>query len=192
MKRSRWTVCLALALLSGCAGNRPGWMGGPSLARPEQYYARADLDEQLRFGAEMANKSAASRAEECRRLLKLQRTAPGAGVSLHLLAGRLLSDSCGDARKVASSVDQIPASELSDSRLQWWVSLQTEALKRMSSGSKRAVVAERRSRQGKDDASAKPDSAAPADSNDEAKVLRKKLEQIRALERKLDKAQESP
>ncbi len=183
----RCLMLLALALMAGCADYRPTWFGRPSLSRSNDYYARSDLDELLRFGADMAKKPGSARAEECRRLLKFQREAPGIGVRLHLLAGRLLSESCGDARKIAEAA---ASSYPSDIRVQWLAAAQSEALKRLGSGaSRRSVASDRKQKSTPDAQDAKPDSKPDSrKDDDEAKRLREKLEQIRSLERKLDES----
>lgn len=192
--RSRGLLLSALVLLSACAQYRPAWLGGPS--RSDPYYARTDLDEILRFGAELAGKPGPVRAEACRSLLKRQRDTPhNPGIKLHLMTGRLLSDACGDARKLADAANELPANSF-DQQMRWWVAIQGEALKRLGSGQKRAAGSERKSKAGKDAPESKPEPAKPAATQagggDEAEVLRKKLEEIRSIERKLDETNGSP
>lgn len=188
----RSAALAALSLLAGCTQYDTGWFGRPSLARTGDYYARADLDELLRFGADLARKSGSARAEECRRLLKRQRETPGVGVQLHLMSGRLLSESCGDARRIVDAVNSIPAGSLPDARVQWLVAAQTATLKRLGGTSKRIAAAERLERKQKQrapEAQRAPDSPrVPESQKDEARVLREKLEAIRSIERKLDEA----
>jgi hypothetical protein len=202
-------VLLLPVLLSGCADMRPTWTE-PSLARPDRYYARSDLEEILRFGADMARKSPSSRAEECQSLLKQFQVAPGTGVRLHLLTGRLLSDACGDVRKVIAAADEIPPAALRDPLLRWLVAAQVETLKRqVGNATRKPHVVERRYRSApapakgsgasqktkpglvatpppRPESVPSPKKEEPAGAKGEAKVLRDKLEAIRDLERKLD------
>lgn len=173
---SRGAVAAAFALLSGCAEFQYNGLGRPSFSRPRDYYARSDLDELLRFGSELARKTRSARAEECRTLLDRQHDMPNVGVQLHLLAGRLLSDACGDARKISDSASALPPASLPDPRVRWWVAAQVEALKRLSE-SKRLAVVERKPKMA---------NSVPASQKDEARVLREKLEAIRSIERRLD------
>jgi len=73
-----------------------------------------------------------------------QRDAPGTGVQLHLLTGRLLSDACGDIPKILEGVDAIPLDGLPDERVRHLVSAQREALKRLHGLSKKLAVLERK------------------------------------------------
>ena len=191
---TRCAALAALVLLSGCAQFRSVWYGKSILSRPADYYVYADLDELLRFGADMARKSVSSRSEECRRLLRHQGDSRGIGVELHLMTGRLFSESCGDARKIALSVKAIPPSKVPDTRVQWLIEAQAETLKRLGggygSGSKRRAPVERKQKARAPEPRPAGESGKGEAEKDEASILREKLEAIRAIERKLDKATE--
>jgi hypothetical protein len=170
----------ALASLTGCADfySHSRYYEGSYDA-----YERADIDELLKFGGDFANQSASFRAEECRRLLKRDKKSPAAGITLHLLLGRVLSDACGDIPKVLKSVAAIPPSSLRNDRVERLVAFSTEALKRM--------------------AYSQPKSFAPATGkkskgggegdyrSDDAKLLREKLDAIRSIEKNLDENERS-
>jgi len=181
-------MSLILLLLAGCASLR----GKPSGDRRDDAYARADLDELLGFGAELAGKTGTARAETCRSLLNRQKEEPGTGVQLHLLAGRLLSDACGDIPKILAGVDAIPAKDLSDKQVGQWVAAQTEALKRLHHASKRLAALERKQKTVQSVLESKEPKApakGPKPAKDgEARLLRDKLEAIRAMEKKLDES----
>lgn len=186
-------TCLALILLliAGCAQVPPD-QGQPVEKPQEDAYARSDLDELLDFGASLGGKTAPARAEVCRALLNRQREAPGTGVQLHLLTGRLLSDACGDIPKILEGLDGIPIDGLSDERVRHLVSAQREALKRVFNLSKKLAVLERKQKSLQSllesKVSKNPNKArdAKASKDGEARLLRNKLEAIRAMEQKMD------
>jgi len=191
----QWPI-LALILLSmaGCASFKTD---SPGDHRADAY-AQSNLDELLGFGSNFAQQTSAARAETCRFLLNRQKEAPGAGVQLHLLTGRLLSDSCGDIPKILAGVESIPAKDLPDEPVRRLVAIHMEALKRMNHASRRPASLERKQKtvqsvpESKDPkASPKaPPKGAKASKTDEARLLRDKLEAIRAMEKKLDDAGE--
>lgn len=175
------TALAALALLAGCAefySNRPYI---PFRGAPQDPYAQSDIDELLRFGADFAKSSGAARTDQCRQLLKREQDAPDVGVQLHLMLGRVLSESCGDIPKLLTKLDAIPPDRLADARVQSLVAFNTAALKRLGTVSTRRVAAEDR----------RPKASRPAANvkNEDARILRKKLEAIRAIERNLDETE---
>lgn len=149
-------------------------------ARSVSYYRLTDLDELLRFGADFTKKTESSRAEECRFLLKHQQESPGVGLQLHLMMGRVLSEACGDIPNILRSVESIPRARLPDKRVQQLVAIQTEALRRLGWGAKKLAPAERKQN---------ATHPAPEANDDDARVLRKKLEDIRGIEKNLDETQ---
>jgi len=186
-------TCLALILLlmTGCTQVKPD-QGQPVEKSQEDFYALSDLNELLDFGTSLGGKTVPARAEVCRALLNRQREAPGTGVQLHLLTGRLLSDACGDIPKILEGVDAIPLDGLPDERVRHLVSAQREALKRLHSLSKKLAVLERKQKSLQSllesKVSKNPNKAgdAKASKDGEARLLRNKLEAIRAMEQKMD------
>lgn len=171
------SLIFILALMAGCAQNYSGFW-------QNRYdpYTEIDFDELLSFGANMANVQAASRAELCRALLMRHRGPQDAGIQLYLMVGRLLSDSCGSIPKILEGVNAIPAYKLSDARLHSLISINTEALKRMELAPRRQSNNESQSsrvQNPKDSKGAK---------QDENRLLREKLEAIRAMEKQLDES----
>jgi hypothetical protein len=183
-------TCLALILLlmAGCAQVKPD-QGQPGEKRPEDAYARSDLDELLDFGASLGSKPAPARAEVCRALLNRQREVPGTGVQGHVLTARLLSDACDDIPKILEGVDAIPLDGLPDERVRRLVSAQREALKRLQGLSKKLAVLEHKQKSLQsllESKVAKTPSKARDAKDGEARLLRNKLEAIRAMEQKMD------
>ena len=163
------TIAFCVLTLTGCANS----YYGPG-RRP---YADAQLEDLLRFGADLANKSSTNRAVACRSQLKRHREFPSADTKLHLLIGRSLSDECGDINTILDAVNAIPRRELRDERVQWLIEMQSEILKRQSYTSRRLGAAEKKQ---------KGSSPGADSSKDEARILREKLEAIRSLERRMD------
>lgn len=185
------SLAMILLLLAGCTQVKPG-PEQPVEERHDDLYARADLDELLSFGASLSGKSASERAEVCRVLLKRQKEASGAGIQLHLLTGRLLSDACGDTLKILDGVDALPVDSLPDDRVRRLVAVQKDALRRMLGLSKKLAVLERKqkslqsllgSKGAKNPGRPKGGKVAK---DVEARLLRDKLEAIRTMEQKLD------
>lgn len=183
------SLALSLVLLSACADFNAGWNGSNQYANDP--YAQSDFDELLAFGANMANIPSSSRTEVCRILLQRQNGTPGAGVWLHLMVGRLLSDSCGDIPKILDGLGSIPPGSLSDQQLQKLVDIHTETLKRMSTVSRKSGSVSRKQKTVKSVPDAK-ESVGPKDAtesrNDENRLLREKLEAIRTMEKHLDES----
>jgi hypothetical protein len=177
-------ICLASVLLmTGCAQFNSGFGGGFSNHYSDPY-ARSDYEELLTFGDNMAHMSASSRADVCRTLVRRQKVSRDPGVQLHLMVGRLLSDSCGSISKVLRGVETVP---LTDSRLQRFVSINTEALKRMNSGSRRSSGSVG-SRPKKAQTVYEPNDS-KGSRKDENRLLREKLEAIRSMEKQMDESE---
>ncbi len=187
---------LILSLAAGCAHYKSAQQGRGAGRYPDTPTARPEIDELLGFGADMAEKPASARAEECKSLLKRQREAPSPGVQLYLMIGRLLSESCGDISKVLDGVESIPAKALSDERVRWLVAIDTEALRRMANLSRRIGSLERKHKtvqtvlESKESKETKESKDTKGGKKDEARMLREKLEAIRAMEKKLDESGE--
>lgn len=184
------SLSLSLLLLTGCADFNAGWNGTPNPYSSDPY-TQSDFDELLAFGANMANIPASSRAEVCRILLNRQNGSQGPGVWLHLMVGRLLSDSCGEITRILDGIRAIPPGSLSDQRLQKLVDLHAETLKRMNTVSRKSATVSRKSKAAKSVQEAKDLSApknTPEAQNDEARLLREKLEAIRSMEKHLDES----
>ena len=176
------SLALSLLLLAGCAELYPHY--GYS-DRPYDPYTQADLDELLTFGANMANIPASSRTEVCQTLLMRQNKSPGAGLQLHLMVGRLLSDACGGIPGILDGVSSIPAAKLYDERLQKLVAINTETLKRINNLSKKAVSLMRRQKTVQSLLESKD---AKGSKKNETRLLREKLEAIRSMEKHLDES----
>jgi hypothetical protein len=187
------SLALGLLLLSGCADFNAGWNGYQDPYYGNSY-AQSDFDELLAFGANMAKISPSARADVCHTLQKPQKNPPGPGIYLHLMVGRLLSDTCGDIHKILSGVNAIPAGSMPDERMQRFVALHTEALKRLQNVSRKVGTLERKQKSvqsvldSKDSGEAKDTSGSK---KDEARLLREKLEAIRSMEKHLDESSDT-
>lgn len=180
-------MALTLFLMTGCAEFDSGLKS--SFATPyEDPYAQSDLDELLNFGANMSNIPASSRAEVCRLLVKRQKTSTEPGIQLHLMIGRLLSDTCGDIPKILDGVAAIPAKNLFDDRVQKLVAIHTEALKRMKSVPRKLGSLERKQKSVQTVLEPKESKDSNGSKKDEARLLREKLEAIRSMEKQLDES----
>jgi len=176
-------LALSLLLLAGCAEFNAGYNGYPN-----QYndpYAQSDFDELLAFGANMAKISSSARADVCHTLLKRQKNPPGAGIHLHLMVGRLLSDACGDIAKILNGVNAIQPGSLPDERMQRLVAIHTEALKRLQNVSRRVGSLEHKQKSVQSVLESKDASSSKKDEN---RLLREKLEAIRSMEKHLDES----
>ena len=193
-------VALALLMLAGCANVKPDLPEPTSVAHHDDPYARSDLDELLGFGADLDGKTPSDRAEVCRVLLKRQKEAssPGVqtGLQLHLMTARLFSDACGDIAKILGGVDSLPAQDLPDGRVRQWMAVQTQALKRMDSLSKRLGTLERKQKWLHSllatktvKSPGKPRVAKPS-KHGESRALREKLDAIRSMEERMDETGE--
>jgi hypothetical protein len=178
-------TCLAISflLLAGCAEFNSGW-NGYSTPYYNDPYAQSDFDELLAFGANMSQISSSSRAEVCRTLLKRQKNPPGPGIYLHMMVGRLLSDTCGDIPRILDGISSIPPGSLHDERMQRLVAIHTEALKRLQNVSRKAGTAERKQKSVQSVSESKDTN----ESKSETRLLREKLEAIRSMEKHLDES----
>jgi hypothetical protein len=178
------SLALSLLLLTGCAEFNSGWDG--DTGHYDDPYAQSNFDDLLGFGANMAQIPASSRAKICRTLLKGQKDSSGTGTKLHLMVGRLLSDACGDIPRILKGINSIPPGSLSDERMQKFIAINTEALKRMSNQSRKSGSTERKQKT----VQSVPPEAKDTDGSkkDETRLLREKLEAIRSMEKHLDES----
>jgi len=180
----RTSLALTLLLLTGCAEFNSGFGSGNGDSNPyNDPYARSDFDELLAFGANMANIPPSSRAEVCGLLIKRQKDSPGAGIQLHLLVGRLLSDTCGDISGILSGMSAIPPGSLTDEKVQKLVAINTETLKRMNSATRKLGSLEHKRKTVQSVLESKDVSRSK---KNEARLLREKLEAIRSMEKQMD------
>jgi len=139
-------------------------------------------------------------AEVCRVLLKRQQEPPPqatqTGIQLHLMTARLFSDACGDITKILDGVDAIPVADISDGRVRQWVAVQTQALKRVDSLSKRLGTLERKQKwlhsllASKASKSPGKTRVAKPSKHGESRALRDKLDAIRSMEERMDETGE--
>ncbi|NJD05519.1 MAG: hypothetical protein FIA97_03345 [Methylococcaceae bacterium] len=162
---------LALLLLSACGGGYYG--GSPSR------YSGVDADDLLAFQADFAHKSAAARAEECRWLVKRQQQSPQLDWTLRLMIGRPLSESCGDPGRLVRAYESLSARQHLDRRAEGLGDYQAKVLQRLGYGGRRTDAAAERTEK----------STAKGNGKDDPKLLREKLEAIRAIERDMDENQ---
>ena len=177
------SLALSFLLLAGCAEFNTGF-GGNS-APYQDPYMQSDFDELLAFGDNMAKTPPTSRDKVCRTLLKRQKDSPDTGVTLHLMVGRLLSDTCGEIPKILNAVDAIPPEKLPDGRMQKLVAIHTDSLKRLSAVSKKASSLERKQKSVQSVVESKNTKGSKKDENS---LLREKLEAIRSMEKHLDES----
>lgn len=188
------SLALALSLTAGCAQFKSALRGGA--AGQNDAYAQSDIGELLGFGASLANKPASARAETCRALLQRQKEAPSPGVQLHLMMGRTLSDACGDIPRILDGLDSPAVKNISDGQVRSLVAVQAETLQRMHSLSRRVGSLERRHKtvqtviESKETAKGTKEPKEPKAAKDENRILREKLEAIRAMEKKMDESGE--
>jgi len=182
---------LGVLLLSGCAEFNSAFNPNSIQASnpPIDPYARADLDELLNFGDNLANISPSSRAEICGTLLQRQKDYPGTGIQLHLLTGRLFSESCGDISEILDGVAAIPPGS-TDKQVQQLAAIEVEALKRANTAPVKKCSSQKRKQKSVKSTSNKKSSSVTKDSSesnkDETRLLREKLEAIRSMEKHLD------
>lgn len=199
------SLLLSLLLLAGCARFNSGW--NEDSGHHDGSYMQSSFDELLAFGANMANIPPLSRSEVCSTLLKRQKDYPGTtGIELHLMVGRLFSDTCGDISEILKGVSSIPPENLSDERVQKLVSIYTEALKRSQAVSIKLSSLERKHKklqsvlESKNVSRPKKNTTVSKKTEDESKktedeskknetqLLREKLEAIRSMEKHLDES----
>ena len=199
--RSIGLVLLLFLLLAGCAHVKPDLQAQqPSEGQPDDPYARSDLDGLLGFGSGLDGQTPSARVEVCRALLKRQQEPPPpaaqTGILLHLKTARLFSNACGDIPKILDGVDAIPAQDIPDGRVRQWVVVQTQALKRVDSLSKRLGTLERKHKSlhsllaSKASKSPGKTRVAKPSKHGESRALRDKLDAIRSMEERMDETGE--
>ncbi|MGZ5075943.1 MAG: hypothetical protein ACXV9R_04920 [Methylobacter sp.] len=176
-------LTLSLMLMTGCAELNPDWNG--NLNRYNDPYAQSDFDELMTFGANMAKISPSSRADVCHTLLKRQKNPPGSGIHLHLMVGRLVSDSCGDIGKILDGIGAIPPGSFPDERMQRLIAIDTEALKHLQNAAKKAGTPERKQKSVQPVLESKDSDGSK---KNETRLLREKLDAIRSMEKHLDES----
>lgn len=177
------SLVLSLLLLAGCAKLNSVWQG--NAVHYNDPYAQSDFDDLLGFGANMAQIPSSSRTQICRTLLTGQKNSLGIGIKLHLMVGRLFSDACGEISAVLHGVDSIPPENLTDVRLQRFVTINKEILKRMNVQPRKRQATGRKQKS----VQAVPEyKDSGVSKKDETRLLREKLEAIRTMEKQLDES----
>ena len=171
-------------LLTGCAGFNSAYSDRDAANRYDPY-AQSGIDELLAFGASMAGMSEAARADLCKSLLNTQNISPSEGKQLHLMVGRLLSESCGDIPKILDGVHAISPSYASDERVQRLIAIDTQILTRMQNPSKKSSVTEQKQKKLKTAIESKEPQEPK---KDETRLLREKLDAIRSMEKQMDES----
>jgi hypothetical protein len=188
LQRLQLIVILPLvALLSGCASFNSDY-ADRAPEPPYDPYAHSGIDELLAFGASMSAMSDAERNELCKSLTNTQKISPSSGKQLHLMLGRLLSDSCGDIPKIINDVQAIKPNYADDERLQRLITINTLALQRLQNQSRKNCL-EPKSKKSKSKTDAKDLTTEPV--KDESRLLREKLEAIRSIEKQMDESIDS-
>jgi|WetSurMetagenome_2_1015567.scaffolds.fasta_scaffold26006_3 hypothetical protein len=183
---NRLSVALSLLLLAGCTQfNSTKDEDSVHFVSP---FAPSEFDELLSFGANMANAPPSSRIQVCRTLLKSRKSTPETGVLLRQMVGRLLSDACGEIPAIMKGVGSIPPESLTDERMQRFVAINIETLKRMQNVSRKLGSLERKQKTVKSVLKSKD---ANGSKKNETRLLREKLEAIRSMEKHLDESGDS-
>lgn len=177
------SLLLSILALGGCAEFNSDWNQYSSGYNDP--YAQSDFDELLAFGDNMANTPPSSRAKVCKTLLKQQKGQPPPGVVLHLMVGRLLSDSCGEIPRILAQLRGLPPRSLYDNRTRKLVAIHTEALKRLYNGSRRVGAPDCRQKASQSPSGAKNTGGSKSS---ETQLLREKLEAIRSMEKQMDES----
>lgn len=183
-------LSLSLSLLAGCAGldaNRREPLPECVNTTPP----RTDFDELFAFQAGMAEIPAASRTEICRILLQNQKQSPDVMVQLKLIAGRVLSDSCGDLSKTLEAVANLPPEKLTDENLRRFIAINKETLAHMLELSKKLGSLERKQKKLRNVLDNKDANATPKNDDSTSTLLREKLDAIRSMEKQLDETGET-
>lgn len=183
-------LSLSLSVLAGCAGldaNRREPLPECVNTTPP----RTDFDELFAFQTGMAEIPAASRTEICRALLQSQKQSPDVMVQLKLIAGRVLSDSCGDLPKTLEAIANLPPEKLADERLRRFVAVNKETLAHMLELSKKLGSLERKQKKLRNVVDNKDASAIPKNDDSTSTLLREKLDAIRSMEKQLDETGET-
>ena len=176
------TLTIIVSLLAGCVPYNSRWSGYRSYHASR--HSNVYFDDLLDFSANMAKISPSARAKVCRTLTQ-QGASPGTKRKLYRMSGRLFSGTCGDIASILADVAAIPSAKISDERLRKLIAIQSEALRSlqyetavqdyMERNPKPAVPVPKRKQR-----------VQKTPSNDEARLLREKLEAIRAMEKQLD------
>lgn len=175
---------LLVFMLSGCAdfnSTHPDKI----TTQHNDPYAQSGIDDLLAFGASMASMSENARADLCKSLQNTQKVSYSEGVQLHLMIGRLLSDTCGDISKILEGVRSLSPSYTSDERLQRLIAIDTQVLRRMYNQEKKQRVVLQKTKKSKTVAETKD---SPEPKQKEADLLREKLEAIRSIEKQMDES----
>ncbi|MGY6274817.1 hypothetical protein [Methylomonas sp. MgM2] len=167
--------------VSGCTFIGPGSQDG-NVRQPLPADAKSGVNALLAFGASMASMSSASQADLCKSLLDTQKTSPSDGVQLHLMVGRLLSNSCGDIPQLIDDINAIKRKFNSDENLQRFISLNTQVLANMQAQAVKLDNAKH------DQQKVKSMLDAKGEKKKETRILREKLEAIRSMEKQLDES----
>lgn len=178
-------LSLSLSILAGCAGLDAN-QRQPLPECVNTTPPPSEFDELFAFQAGMAEIPAASRTEICRTLLQSQKQAPDFTVQLKLIAGRVLSDSCGDLAKTLEAVANLPPEKLGDQRLRRFVAVNKETLAHMLELSKKLGSLERKQKKLRNVFDNKDANATPRSDDTTSTLLREKLDAIRSMEKQLD------
>ena len=171
-------------LLSGCAQFN-STSPYKKTANYNDPYAQSDIDDLLAFGASMAAMPEGSRTDLCKSLQNTQKISYSEGVQLHLMVGRLLSDACGDIPKILEGVRSLSPSYTSDDRLQRLIAIDTQALTRIHQLEKKKHVVVQKPKKTKTIVETQK---TPEPKQNEADLLREKLEAIRSIEKQMDES----
>lgn len=184
----RFLSLLAIVgLLSGCSLFESEIKESPIMAPVTPPAENSELDELLIFGADLAGKSVAARAEACHSLLKRQKESPMASLQMQLSIGRQLSDACGDIPKIIEGVAGVIKDYQADEALQNFLTIQIEALKHLNAQSKKLGLLERRQKNLKTLIESKEHAITKTQ---ESHLLRDKLKAIRVMEKQMDDGSE--
>ncbi len=176
-----------ILLLSGCASFNSDHSDREPVPLTDPY-SRSGINELLAYGATIADMSETERSDVCKSLVNTQKTSPSDDKQLQLMLGRLLSDSCGDISKIINDIQTIKPNYANDQHLQRLITINTLALQRLQSLSKKAA-ADSRQKKSKSKLDSKDATTEP--SKDESRLLREKLEAIRTIEKQMDESVDS-
>lgn len=173
-------ILIITLALSGCAYINPKFQESQLLtAAPKN---QPSIDALLAFGASMAKMSKTAQSELCKSLLDNQQNSPSDEVKLHLMIGRLLSDSCGDIPKLLEDINALKPHLAGDENLQRLIALHTYVLAEIQTQESKIGNMEHNQRKVKAILDAK------GVKKKENRLLREKLEAIRSLEKQLDES----
>jgi hypothetical protein len=148
------------------------------------------FDNLLDFSFKVSTLSPTARTELCKSLLKRQKEASNVDIQIQLTIARLFSDSCGDIPKLLDALNTSTANSPVDEQTQKLLGVSVELLKRLNTTSKSLTILERKQKslQMLLDSKGKEE---PNNTKNDAKLLRDKLEAIRAMEKQLDNPSEN-